>query len=275
MNRKKLFLYIALLSVILVTSLPFYFLEFNFRLPLIDDIKSATGEKISSVKESFDIAFELKSVGDENLRLKKEITQLKVQLLMNEAIKRENEELSKLLKLKDSYSRYTIIPAKILTYSEMNPNKIVISYPEKYSKLMAEKATVVSSLGLVGLVSSFHSSRAEVELITSKQFTVPAVLENREECTAILKGNGQSLSILFLDKVCNTPPSDGKKLLSANLSENYSIPYIPIGIISNLKKDQGNIMFLKGEAIPLFKKGKLNHIFVIVGANFEDEKAVF
>ena len=194
---------------------------------------------------------------------------------MNEAIKRENEELSKLLKLKDSYSKYTIIPAKILTYSDMNPNRIVISYPEEYSKLMAEKATVVSSMGLVGLVSSFHSSRAEVELITSKQFTVPAVLENREECTAILKGNGQSLSILFLDKVCNTPPSDGKKLLSANLSENYSIPYIPIGIISNLKKDQGNIMFLKGEAIPLFKKGKLNHIFVIVGANFEDEKALF
>jgi len=275
LNRKKLFLYIALLSVILVSVLPFFILEFDLRLPLIDDIKSATDKKISSIKESFDIVKDLKSVGVENLRLRKEVAKLKVQLLMNEAIKRENEELSKLLKLKDSYSKYTIIPAKILTYSDMNPNRIVISYPEEYSKLMAEKATVVSSMGLVGLVSSFHSSRAEVELITSKQFTVPAVLENREECTAILKGNGQSLSILFLDKVCNTPPSDGKKLLSANLSENYSIPYIPIGIISNLKKDQGNIMFLKGEAIPLFKKGKLNHIFVIVGANFEDEKALF
>ena len=275
MNRKKLFLYIALLSVILVSVLPFFILEFDFRLPLIDNIKSATSKKISDIKESFDIVSELKSVGKENSKLRKEVAKLKVKLLMNEAIKRENEELSKLLKLKDSYSKYTIIPAKILTYSDINPNRIVISYPKEYSKLMAEKATVVSSMGLVGLVSSFHSSRAEVELITSKQFTVPAVLENREECTAILKGNGQSLSILFLDKVCNIPPSDGKKLLSANLSENYSIPYIPIGIISNLKMDQSNIMFLKGEAIPLFKKGKLNHIFVIVGANFEDEKSLF
>jgi len=275
LNRKKLFLYIALLSIILVSILPFFILELDFRLPFIDDIKSATGKKISETKESFEIIKDLQTVGHENTELKKEVAKLKVELLMNEAIKRENEELSKLLKLKDSYSKYAIIPAKILTHSDINPNRIVISYSEKYSKLMAEKATVVSSMGLVGLVSSFHSTRAEVELITSKQFTVPAVLENREECTAILKGNGQSLSILFLDKVCNTPPSDGKKLLSANLSENYSIPYIPIGIISNLKMDQSNIMFLKGEAIPLFKKGKLNHIFVIVGANFEDEKSLF
>lgn|GEM_PF-817659 len=275
MNRKKLFLYISLLSVILIAVLPFFILEFDFRLPLIDNIKSATSNKISETRESFKIIKELKLVGQENTHLRKEVAKLKVKLLMNEAIKRENEELSKLLKLKDSYSKYTIIPAKILTYSDINPNRIIITYPEEYSKLMAEKATVVSSMGLVGLVSSFHTSRAEVELITSKQFTVPAVLENREECTAILKGNGQSLSILFLDKVCNTPPSDGKKLLSANLSENYSIPYIPIGIISNLKMDQSNIMFLKGEAIPLFKKGKLNHIFVIVGANFEDEKSLF
>jgi len=275
LNRKKLFLYISLLSVILIAVLPFFILEFDFRLPLIDNIKSATSNKISETRESFKIIKELKLVGQENTHLRKEVAKLKVKLLMNEAIKRENEELSKLLKLKDSYSKYTIIPAKILTYSDINPNRIIITYPEEYSKLMAEKATVVSSMGLVGLVSSFHTSRAEVELITSKQFTVPAVLENREECTAILKGNGQSLSILFLDKVCNTPPSDGKKLLSANLSENYSIPYIPIGIISNLKMDQSNIMFLKGEAIPLFKKGKLNHIFVIVGANFEDEKSLF
>jgi cell shape-determining protein MreC len=275
LNRKKLFLYISLLSVILIALLPFFILEFDFRLPLIDNIKSATSEKISETRKSFEIVKELKLVGQENTHLRKEVAKLKVKLLMNEAIKRENEELSKLLKLKDSYSKYTIIPAKILTYSDINPNRIIITYPKEYSKLMAEKATVVSSMGLVGLVSSFHTSRAEVELITSKQFTVPAVLENREECTAILKGNGQSLSILFLDKVCNTPLSDGKKLLSANLSENYSIPYIPIGIISNLKKDQSNIMFLKGEAIPLFKKGKLNHIFVIVGANFEDEKSLF
>lgn len=275
MNRKKLFLYISLLSVILITVLPFFILEFDFRLPLIDNIKSATSQKISETRESFGIIKKLKLVGQENTHLRKEVAKLKVELLMNEAIKRENEELSKLLKLKDSYSKYTIIPAKILTYSDTNPNRIIISYPKEYSKLMAEKATVVSSMGLVGLVSSFHTSRAEVELITSKQFTVPAVLENREECTAILKGNGQSLSILFLDKMCNTPLSDGKKLLSANLSENYSIPYIPIGIISNLKMDQSNIMFLKGEAIPLFKKGKLNHIFVIVGANFEDEKSLF
>lgn len=231
--------------------------------------------QIVNVRETFNIILDLKNVGRQNKILEQEVSELKVRLLMNDAIKKENEELSKLLRLKDSYGKYTIIPAKILNYSELNPNRITISYEEQYAKLMAEKSTVVSSMGLVGLVTSFHGARAEVELITSKEFTIPAVLENREECTAILRGNGQSLSVLFLDKLCNSPEADGKKMLSANLSENYTIPYIPIAIIGNLKEDESNILFMKGEAIPLFKKGKLNHIFIIVGANTGENKSLF
>jgi len=250
-------------------------IEFTPRLSFAENIKSFFKTRKEKVYDLVEIIVELQNVGKRNRELEQTVAELKVKLIMNEAIKRENEELSKLLKLKDSYGKHTIIPAKIMSFSETNPNRITISFSKEYSKFMAEKSTVVSSMGLVGLVSSFHSSIAEVELVTSKQFTIPAVLENREECTAILKGNGQSLSILFLDKVCNTPPAEGKKLLSANLSENYSIPYIPIGIISGLTDDETNILFNKGEVIPLFKKGKLNHIFIIVGTNTKDEKSIF
>ncbi|HQB10336.1 MAG TPA: rod shape-determining protein MreC [bacterium] len=275
MNRKKIFLYILAVSIVLAFAIPNFILEYTPRSVAADSMKSFFQHQIETVRNTVQIIIGLKNVGKKNIELECEISELKVRLIMNEAIKKENEELSKLLKLKDSYGKYTIIPARILNFSDINPNRIVVSFPQEYSKLMAEKATVVSSMGLVGLVSSFHTSRAEVELITSKQFTIPAVLENREECTAILKGNGQSLSILFLDKVCNIPSADGKKLLSANLSENYSIPYLPIGIISSLKEDEGNILFTRGEAIPLFKKGKLNHIFIIVGTNTKDEKPLF
>lgn len=275
MNRKKTLLYSFGISLILILTLPNIILEFTPRSSFIDNIKSFLHGQLDGIKNTFEIIIDLQSVGRKNKELENEVSELKVKLIMNEAIKRENEELSKLLKLKDSYGKYTIIPARILNFSEINPNRISISFPKEYSKLMAEKSTVVSSMGLVGLVSSFHTTIAEVELITSKQFTIPAVLENREECTAILKGNGQSLSILFLDKVCNTPSAEGRKLLSANLSENYSIPYIPIGIISELKEDESSILFNKGEAIPLFKKGKLNHIFIIVGTNTKDEKPLF
>jgi len=275
LNRKKILLYSFGISIVLIFALPNFILEFTPRSAFAESVKSFFQDQLSEIKKTVEIIINLQSVGKKNKELEQTVAELQVKLIMNEAIKRENEELSKLLKLKDSYGRYTIIPAKILTFSETNPNRISISYPREYSKLMAEKSTVVSSMGLVGLVSSFHSSIAEVELITSKQFTIPAVLENREECTAILKGNGQALSILFLDKVCNSPPADGKKLLSANLSENYSIPYIPIGIISGLSEDESNILFNKGEAIPLFKKGKLNHIFIIVGTNTKDEKPLF
>lgn len=230
-------------------------------------MRAKTHNLISSLQETASIIIDLKNVGKKNIELERKIAELKVKLIMNEAIKKENEELSKLLKIKDSYSGYSIIPAKILNYSHTNPNMITVTYPDKYAKIMAEKATVVSSRGLVGLVSSFHGTQADVKLITSKQFTIPAVLENREECTTVLRGNGQSLSILFLDKVCSQPSAEGKKLLSANLSESYSIPHIPVGIVNNLREDESNMLLLKGEAIPLFKKGRLNHIFIVIGTD--------
>lgn len=275
MNKKKLSVYIFIFSFFLILIVPQFFLEYTSRLFFIDDVQAVFHRQIEKTKEILQIIADLKNVGKENKKLEEEAAELKLRLIMNEAIKRENEELSKLLKLKDSYGKYTIIPARILTYSDINPNKITIAFPEEYSKVMTEKATIVSSMGLVGLVVSFHASRAEVELITSKDFTIPAVLENREECTAILRGNGQSLSILFLDKLCDNPTANGKKLLSANLSENYTIPYIPIGIINALKEDESNILFLKGEAIPLFKKGKLNHLFIVVGANTKENDSLF
>jgi len=250
-------------------SLPFFILEFRSRIPFADKMKIKTQTMIDSSRETLSIMIDLKNVGRKNVELEREVSELKVKLIMNEAIKKENEELSKLLKIKDSYSKYSIIPAKILNYSHTNPNIVTITYPQEYNKIMAEKATVVSSMGIVGLVSSFHGNQADVELITSKQFTIPAVLENREECTTVLRGNGQSLSILFFDKVCAQESVEGKKLLSANLSENYSIPHIPVGIIGSLKEDESNILLMKGEAIPLFKKGKLNHIFIIVGTSME------
>ena len=84
--------------------------------------------QVENVRETFHIIMDLKNVGRQNKLLEQEVSELKVRLLMNDAIKKENEELSKLLKLKDSYGKYTIIPAKILNYSELNPNRITISY---------------------------------------------------------------------------------------------------------------------------------------------------
>ena len=275
MNKKKLYRFVFIASFVLLLILPQFFLEYTSRFYFFDDLQVLIHEQLRNLGDELRIISDLRAVGRQNAELSKTVSELRVRLLMNEAIKRENEELSRLLKLKDSYGKYAIIPAKILNYSETNPNRISIGYPEEYAKLMAEKSTVVSSMGLVGLVTSFYATRAEVELISSKNFTIPAVLENREECTAILKGNGQSLSIHFLDKVCNTPSAEGKRLLSANLSENYSIPYIPIGIISTLHDDETNILFTKGEAIPLFKKGKLNHIFIVVGTNTKENPTIF
>ncbi len=272
MLKRNLFILSLVLLAAAAFFLPGTVSEWFLRVPLVRDARIAVDAELSRIAHTFSILSDLRSVGERNIALEEENARLRLQLIMNDGIKRENEELSKLLKIKDTYSRYAIIPARILSYSAVNPNRITIHYDEQYAKHLAQNAPAVSSMGLVGLVKSFGRNHAEVELITSRNFSLPAVLESREECTAILRGNGQTLSIQFLEKVCNNPPATGKKMLSANLSENYSLPYIPIGVIGTLTDDETNILFYKGEAVPLFKKGKLNHLFIIAGGSFADEK---
>ncbi|HOW50753.1 MAG TPA: rod shape-determining protein MreC [bacterium] len=272
MLKRNLFILSFALLAAAAFFLPGAVSEWFWRISYVRDARIAVDTELDRIARTLSILGDLRQVGERNIALEEENARLRLQLIMNDGIKRENEELSKLLKIKDTYSRYAIIPARILSYSAVNPNRITIHYDEQYAKHLAQNAPAVSSMGLVGLVKSFGRNHAEVELITSRNFSLPAVLESREECTAILRGNGQTLSIQFLEKVCNTPPATGMKMLSANLSENYSLPYIPIGIIGALTDDETNILFYKGEALPLFKKGKLNHLFIIAGGSFVDEK---
>lgn len=272
MNKKRLFFYIIAATFVILLLAPVPVTDFAYRIPLINSVKIFVDEKLKIVEQSIIIIKDLQNVGERNVTLEQEITRLKIELIMNEGIKKENEELSRLLKIKDTYSKYTIIPATFLGYNQTNPNKITVYFSDEYEKRIAINSTVVSSMGLVGIVRSFKNNNAEIELITSKQFSVPAVLESREECTAVVRGTGTGIAILYLDKLCNNPSSAGKKLLSANLSQNYSLPYIPIGIIGDIKDDESNVLFVRGEAIPLFQKGRLNHLFIIVGENFKEER---
>jgi len=251
--------------------LPSLVSEWAWRPAVLRGARVAVAGLLDEASRLIAILRDLHRVGERNLALEEENARLRLQIILNEGISRENEELANLLKIKDRYSSYAIIPARFLGYSPVNPNRISVYFDENDARNLARNAPVVSPLGLVGLVRSFSNSSAEVELITSRGFTLPAVIEGRDECTAILRGNGQTLSLQFLEKVCNDPPALGKRLLSANLSENYSLPYIPLALIGALTDDPTNMLFYTGEAVPLFKKGKLHHLFIIAGGSLGNE----
>jgi len=245
--------------------------EWLWHMAPLREARITLAKVLDTASRSFTILRDLHRVGERNLALEEENARYRLQLILNEGTKRENEELAKLLKIKDRYGTYTIVPARFLGYSLVNPNRMTVYFDKEEGRSLARNAPVVSPQGLVGLVRSFGETSAEVELITSRDFTLPAVIEGRDECTAILRGNGQTLFIQFLEKVCHNPPVLGKRLLSANLSENYSLPYIPIAIVGALRDDPSNMLFYTGEAVPLFKKGTLNHLFIVAGGSFSNE----
>ncbi len=271
MLKRRLLIASFLLLFAAAILLPPLVSEWSWRPVFIREARITVAGFLEKVSRMITILRDLHRVGERNLVLEEENARLRLQVILTEGISRENEELANLLKIKDKYSSYTIVPARFLGYSPTNPNRIAVYFDESETRNLAQNAPVVSSLGLVGLVRKFGKTYADVELITSRGFTLPAVIEGRDECTAILRGNGQTLSIQFLEKVCNNPPALGKRLLSANLSENYSLPYVPIALIGRLSDDPTNMLFYAGEAVPLFKKGKLHHLFIITGGALGNE----
>ena len=94
MNRKKVVRYIFIASFFLVLIIPQFFLEYNSRFYFIDDLQMLLHAQIVNVRETFNIISDLKNVGRQNKILEQEVSELKVRLLMNDAIKKENEECS-------------------------------------------------------------------------------------------------------------------------------------------------------------------------------------
>ncbi len=273
--KRKLFLAIVALTFISVLIIPNSVSTWVWKTSFGQSIKIFVQRQTNAISEEFRIIKDLHSLGSKVNSLQKEVMKLKVELAMNESIKKENEELSRLLKIKDTYAGYTIIPAKILSFSLTDPNRITVYFDKSDKNRISRDSTVVSSMGLVGKIISFMENSADVELITSTSFSLPVVLESQNECTGIAKGNGQSMTIKFIDRNCASYSLESKKFLSANFSKNSTIPYIPVGAVKISEEDPENVLFLKAEAEPLFKKGKLNHLFIISGEGFTNEKVSF
>lgn len=88
MNRKRLFITVLSFTLLLFFLAPLPFSEFGLRFAGVGSVRIFFDERIKSLWKNVEVLFELHAVGKRNRELEKELSRLRVNLMMNEGIKR-------------------------------------------------------------------------------------------------------------------------------------------------------------------------------------------
>ena len=169
-------------------------------------------------------------VESENERLRKINAELMLQVnkLREHAI--VNEELRKLLSLKDTLS-YPLIPAVIVSKSlTKSQSTITISGGEKNG--IKPGMPVINDMGLIGIVHSTSQDYAIARTLKNIDLKL-AVKDERSRVDGILKWNGEDLVIVDVPKTFDIEPGD--RIISSELSSIVPIP-VPVGVVLGLSK---------------------------------------
>lgn len=178
----------------------------------------------------------------------------------------DKEELSRLqtlVDLKDQYSDYDTVGARVISKDSGN----------WYNSFTIDKGTddgitvdcnVMSGAGLVGIVTDVGKNWAKVRAIIDDDSNVSAMVSTTSD-TCIVAGNLQLIDQGTLSLVKLTDDNNhvhvGDKVVTSNISEKY-LPGILIGYISELNNDANNLT-KSGQLTPVVDFRHIQEVLVI------------
>lgn len=179
-------------------------------------------------------------------RTRGEIDKLKASndALRQELINRKNAdaELSQLKSVLDlaGTAKYKVVNAKVISLGSAASFTQTISIDAGTNNGIRNDMTVITGLGLVGVVKSAYPNSALVELVTDPGFRVGARVAGTQQI-GILSGQGTGKAVLqLLDNQTTLKVGD---VILARGSENNSpfVPGVPIGQVTAVDNAAGEI----------------------------------
>lgn len=174
-----------------------------------------------------------KFILNENLRLKKEIYELKRNFLNQEELRQENGRLKKLLSFKEQ-SQFSSVAAKVIGMDVQNWTRAIIINKGSRQNIKVGNV-VITELGLVGKVVEVSNATSKVMLINDPDSSVACVIQrSREEglASGTLLG-GVIIRYLEIDSDVEI----GDDVLTSGLTDNYPAS-IPIGKVEKIIEEQ-------------------------------------
>lgn len=193
--------------------------------PLSSLTKSATKASSESQKQSSD-----ENASSETLsQLKEQNAELTSQVAKGEEYRQEAQRLQELLNLKDSYDIDGVSAHVIGKTSENWNQSITIDIGEADGSFVG--ATVCSSFGVIGQVSSVTSSTSVVRLLTDPQSGVAGMIQS-SRATCVVKGSLDGL-LTAEDIGVSTEVKEGDIIITSGLGGSFTRGII-IGTVSKV-----------------------------------------
>ncbi len=185
---------------------------------------------------------QIRSLLEENARLKEEIAALKEENILLQQDKYELNSLRELIDLGDQYGEYDKVGARIISRDSGN----------WYSSFLIDKGSddglaldmnVIADGGLVGRITSVGPNWARITSIISDNSNVSGMTLTTED-NLIVSGDLQLMAdncIRFSQLVdSRNLVVEGDKVVTSNISDKF-LPNLLIGYISSIDKDANNL----------------------------------
>lgn len=200
-------------------------------IPIQSGVSSTTdtvSDFFTSVFRAREVLGQQEAIVTENQRLKSELSELEV-------LKRENEQLTRLLALREQGKEEWVACRVTANYPQIGDQVLVLD--KGTAQGVQVGSPVICSDGLVGVIVEADKHNAHVRLITASRIAVSARVQNQvNHPVGICEGQGES--ILRLDFLpLNAKVQAGDKVVTAGLGEKYPAG-IPVGTVEKVWEDR-------------------------------------
>lgn len=208
----------------------------------------------------------------ENNKLRSEVNNLKTQLIDFNKYKTQNQELLKLLNIKDSCTALNLTSGMVIGKILNDPYKSFIIDKGSQDNIK-HRDCVITCDGLVGYVDKINATSSVVKTILNKDIAIGIYNINNGE-TGILSGN-YKLAKKNMAKIRYLPNQSqtqrGDVIITSGSGDNFP-KGIVIGQISQLKQELYNTSYF-GVVQPACNLDNLKHVFIITSF-YNQERAI-
>lgn len=242
-----------ILVILLVISL--IIISYN-QNPAVKNIRSVAFGTFAAVSSVVSDVLNIARLRNENNELRKTNAELMLQVNKLREYGIVNEELRKLLAIKDT-SGIPLIPAAVVSRS-LNLSQSVLTINAGSREGISPGMPVINDHGLVGMVNSVSEDYAIVR--TLKNLDLKLTVKNeRSRVDGIMKWNGSNLVIVNVPKTYDVEPGD--RIIVSEISSIISLP-LPVGVVQNLSKVETGI-FNEVKIKPFVDFSEVENLFVV------------
>ena len=202
---------------------------------------------------------DLVNVKEENIKLKEDISKLRMEKFELVEAGIQNKRLKKLLNFKEIPS-YPVVPANVIGGSPSMLRSEVIIVDRGSSDGISRGMPVASSEGIVGKVLTVGDKSSEVLLITDPVSAIDAFV-HRTRVRGIVKGSGGGCTMEYIEQ--NSDISVGDKVISSG-KEGFFPKGVVVGTITDIET-KGS--FLSAKVSPFVDLDSLEEVVIILKSN--------